>query len=53
MSDSYQKGTQHTNLDTKEVEGFSIAGPCRDGRNGYPKCPHGFLMLRKTVDELV
>ncbi len=53
MSDSDQKGIQHPDLNTEEVERFSIARPCRDGRNGHPKCPHGFLMLGEAIDKLV
>lgn len=41
------------NLKTQKVEGCSVARPSWDWCDGYLKCLHWFLMLRKAVEELV
>jgi hypothetical protein len=41
------------NLKTQEVEGCSVARPSWDRCDGHLKCLHRFLVLRKTVEELM
>jgi hypothetical protein len=38
---------------TQEVDSCGIPRPGWNRCDGYPECLHRFLMLRKTVDELV
>jgi hypothetical protein len=53
MSDSVERNSAVPNLKTQEIEGCSVARPGWDRCDGYLKCLHRFLVLRKTVDELV